>query len=229
VTGTIINAAAIVGAGLIGIFLKKGIPDQMSNSIKDGLGLLVAIIGIQYALGAESYAVIGISIALGAIVGEWGRWEDKLNSLGGKLENLLSTGESQFVKGFVSATLLFCVGAMAIVGSLEDGLTGNYQILLIKSILDGIFSLLFTASMGVGVIFSAVPVFLYQGLITLAADILNPFLTDSMMNNITGLGGVLITGLGMNIAGITRFRIANLLPGVFLVPLVMLVVNLLPL
>jgi uncharacterized membrane protein YqgA involved in biofilm formation len=229
VTGTIINAAAIVGAGLIGIFLKKGIPDQISNSIKDGLGLLVAIIGIQYALGAESYAVIGISIALGAIVGEWGRWEDKLNSLGGKLENLLSTGESQFVKGFVSATLLFCVGAMAIVGSLEDGLTGNYQILLIKSILDGIFSLLFTASMGVGVIFSAVPVLLYQGSITLAADIINPFLSDSMMNNITALGGVLITGLGMNIAGITRFRIANLLPGILLVPLVMLVVNLLPL
>ncbi|MGI6412703.1 MAG: DUF554 domain-containing protein [Syntrophomonadaceae bacterium] len=228
-TGTIINAAAIVGAGLIGIFLKKGIPDQISNSIKDGLGLLVAIIGIQYALGAESYAVIGISIALGAIVGEWGRWEDKLNSLGGKLENLLSTGESQFVKGFVSATLLFCVGAMAIVGSLEDGLTGNYQILLIKSILDGIFSLLFTASMGVGVIFSAVPVLLYQGSITLAADIINPFLSDSMMNNITALGGVLITGLGMNIAGITRFRIANLLPGILLVPLVMLVVNLLPL
>ncbi|NLG31954.1 MAG: DUF554 domain-containing protein [Syntrophomonadaceae bacterium] len=228
-TGTIINVAAIVGAGLIGLFLRKGIPDQMSNSIKDGLGLLVAIIGIQYALGAESYAVIGISIALGAIVGEWGRLEDRLNSLGGKLENLLSMGESQFVKGFVSATLLFCVGAMAIVGSLEDGLTGNYQILLIKSILDGIFSLLFTASMGVGVIFSAVPVLLYQGVITLAAGIINPFLSDSMMNNITALGGVLITGLGMNIAGITRFRIANLLPGILLVPLVMLVVNLLPL
>ena len=201
----------------------------MSNSIKDGLGLLVAIIGIQYALGAQSYAVIGISIALGAIAGEWGRLEDRLNSLGGKLENLLSMGESQFVKGFVSATLLFCVGAMAIVGSLEDGLTGNYQILLIKSILDGIFSLLFTASMGVGVIFSAVPVLLYQGVITLAAGIINPFLSDSMMNNITALGGVLITGLGMNIAGITRFRIANLLPGILLVPLVMLVVNLLPL
>ncbi|MDD3895050.1 MAG: DUF554 family protein, partial [Syntrophomonadaceae bacterium] len=123
--------------------------------------------------------------------------------------------------GFVSATLLFCVGAMAIIGSLEDGLHGNYQILLVKSMLDAIFSALFAASMGIGVIFSAIPVLIYQGSISLASGLIEPVLTDPMLNNITSLGGMIIAALGFNIIGVTGIRVANLLPGIFIVPIIM--------
>lgn len=228
-TGTIINALTIVGAGLIGLLLRRGIPDNINRTIQDGLGLLITVIGFQYAFKAENIAVVAISLVLGAVVGEWRQWERKLENLGQRLEKVFGGGESQFVKGFVSASLLFCVGAMAVVGSLEDGLTGNYQVLLLKSMLDGFFSIIFAASMGAGVLFSALPVLLYQGSISLAAGIIKPLLTDPMLTNITALGGVLIAGLGTNILGVTRIKVANLLPGLLLVPFVMLLLNKLPL
>ncbi|MGR6835489.1 DUF554 domain-containing protein [Syntrophomonas erecta] len=220
--GTIINATAIAGAGMIGLLLRKGVPENMSRTMQDGLGLLILIIGIQYGFKAENLAVIGISLALGAALGEWRQWEHRLELLGIRVEKRFGNGESQFVKGFVSSTLLFCVGAMAVVGALEDGLTGNYSILLVKSMLDGILSLLFAASMGVGVVFSALPVFVYQGAISLGAGFLKPLLTDQMLNNITAVGGVLIAGLGLNILGVTRIKVANLLPAMIFIPLVML-------
>ena len=220
-TGTIINATAIIVAGLIGLTLRKGIPDNISRTMQDGLGLLIIIIGVQYGLKADNLAVIGLSLALGAAIGEWRRWEDRLENLGQRLQKRFGNGNSSFVKGFVSATLLFCVGAMAVVGALEDGLIGNYQILLVKSMLDAIFSMLFAASMGVGVLFSAIPVLLYQGAISLGAGFLKPILTGAMLDNITSLGGVLIAGLGLNILGVTRIRVANLLPGILLLPLIM--------
>ncbi|MDD2619350.1 MAG: DUF554 domain-containing protein [Syntrophomonadaceae bacterium] len=220
-TGTVINAAAIVLAGLVGLLLRRGIPENLSRTLQGGMGLLILIIGVQYGLKAESLAVVGISLALGAAIGEWRQWESKLERLGVSLEKLFGDGESPFVKGFVSATLVFCVGAMAILGALQDGLTHNYDILLVKSMLDGIFSLIFAASMGIGVLFSAIPVFIYQGAISLGASFIKPLLTDPMISNITGLGGVLIAGIGFNAMGITRIRVANLLPGLILVPLIM--------
>jgi len=227
-TGTIINAAAIIVAGLIGLVFRKGIPANISRTMQDGLGLLILAIGIQFAFKAESLALIGACLALGAVWGEWQQWEGRLENLGGKLEKIFGGGDNQFVKGFVSATLLFCVGAMAIVGSLQDGLTHNYEILLVKSMLDGIFAMIFAASMGVGVLFSALPVLIYQGAISLGAGFIKPLLTDPMLNNITALGGVLIAGIGFNAMGITRIKVANLLPGLFLVPVVMAVIKYLP-
>jgi len=227
-TGTIINAAAIIGAGLLGLALRKGIPAHISRTMQDGLGLLIIIIGVQYGLKADNLAVIGLSLAFGAAIGEWRKWEARLETWGEQLQNRFGNGNSSFVKGFVSATLLFCVGAMAVVGSLEDGLTGNYQILLVKSMLDGIFSMLFAASMGAGVLFSAIPVLIYQVTISLGAGFIKPLLTDVMLNNITALGGVLIAGLGLNILGVTRIRVANLLPGILLVPLITLIFQILP-
>ncbi|NLJ71603.1 MAG: DUF554 domain-containing protein [Syntrophomonadaceae bacterium] len=221
-TGTIINVLAILGAGFVGLLLGKGIPKNISQTIEDGLGILVLIIGIQYALKADSLAIVGISLALGAIIGEVRAWETRLDKVGNLLQSRFSQGEdNQFVKGFVSASLLFCVGAMAVIGALEDGLTGNYQILLIKSILDGIFALIFAASMGIGVLFSAIPVLIYQGSISLASTLIKPILTDPMLNNITALGGVLIAALGLNIIGITKIKVANLLPGIVVVPIIM--------
>lgn len=221
-TGTIINVLAILGAGFVGLLLGKGIPKNISQTIEDGLGILVLIIGIQYALKADSLAIVGISLALGAIIGEVRAWEARLDKVGNLIQSRFSQGEdNQFVKGFVSASLLFCVGAMAVIGALEDGLTGNYQILLIKSILDGIFALIFAASMGIGVLFSAIPVLIYQGSISLASTLIRPILTDPMLNNITALGGVLIAALGLNIIGITKIKVANLLPGIVVVPIIM--------
>lgn len=220
-TGTIINTLAILGAGLLGLVFRKGIPANISRTLQDGLGLLIIAIGVQFALKVESMAMVGICLALGAIWGEGQHWEAGLENVGRKLEQVFGGDNNQFVKGFVSATLLFCVGAMAIVGSLQDGLTHNYDTLLVKSMLDGIFSMIFAASMGVGVLFSAIPVFLYQGAISLGAGYIKPLLTDPMLNNITALGGVLIIGIGTNALGITRIRVANLLPGLFLVPLAM--------
>lgn len=229
-TGTIINAAAIILAGLLGLAFRRGIPANISRTMQDGLGLLIAAIGMQYAFKADSIALVGICLALGAVWGEWQRWEGRLENLGARLEQAVGgghsgEGENLFVKGFVSATLLFCVGAMAIVGSLQDGLTHNYEILLVKSMLDGLFAMLFAASMGVGVLFSALPLFIYQGSISLAAGFLKPLLTEPMLDNITALGGVLIIGIGVNALGVTRVKVANLLPGLFLVPLAMAIVS----
>lgn len=219
--GTIINASAIILAGLLGLLLRKGIPERINRTMQNGLALLTLIIGIQYGFKADNLAVVGFCLALGAVIGEWRQWEQRLEILGHRLEQRFGSGDSQFTRAFISASLLFCVGAMGIIGSLENGLTGNYQILLVKSLLDGVFSLIFTASLGIGAIFSALPVFVYQGSISLAAGLVKPFLTGPIMNNITALGGVLIAGLGLNLLGLTRIRVANLLPGLLLVPLVM--------
>jgi uncharacterized membrane protein YqgA involved in biofilm formation len=228
-TGTLINAGAIVAGGLIGLLLRRGIPDHYSRTVQDGLGLLIVVIGVQYGFKAENMAVVGLSLALGAVIGEWRQWEARLEKLGVKLQKLIGREESSFVKGFVTATLVFCIGAMAIVGAMEDGLTGNYQILLVKSMLDGIFAMIFSASMGVGVLFSAVPVFIYQGLISLGAEIIKPVLTDPMLNNITALGGTLIAGIGLNLLGITRIKVGNILPGIVILPLLMALLKFLPL
>ena len=227
-TGTIINAAAIVFAGLLGLLLRKGIPENMTRTMQDGLGILILVIGLQYGFKADSLTIVGLSLALGAVLGEWWQWEAKLERLGDKLQSVTGGSNEQFVKGFVTATMVFCVGAMAILGSLEDGLTHNPQILIVKSMLDGIFSIIFAANMGVGVLFSAIPVFLYQGAITLGATFIKPFMTDPMLNNITALGGILIAGIGLNALGITRIRVANLLPGLFFIPLLMFLASYLP-
>lgn len=227
-TGTIINCAAILGAGLMGLILRRGIPPDMARTMLDGLGILILAIGLQYAFKADNLAIVGLSLALGAIIGEWRQWEARLEKLGERLQQMTGGSNEQFVKGFVTATMVFCVGAMAVVGSLEDGLTHNPQILIVKSMLDGIFSLIFAASMGVGVIFSTIPVFLYQGAISLGASFLQPLITDPMLNNITALGGILIAGIGLNTLGITRIRVANLLPGIFIVPLLMYVAGFYP-
>lgn len=228
-TGTFVNAVSIVIAGSIGLLFRKGISDAVTRTMQDGLGLLVLVIGVQYGFKGESLPVIGLSLALGAVIGEWRAWEARLENLGGWMQKKIAYGDSEFSQGFISASLVFCVGAMAVLGALEDGLTGNYEILLLKSMLDGISALIFAASMGVGVLFSAIPVLLYQGTITLCAGFLQPFFTDALLNNITALGGILIVGIGTNMIGITKIRVANLLPGLLILPFIMILFQHLPL
>ncbi|MGE5379903.1 MAG: DUF554 domain-containing protein [Methylocystaceae bacterium] len=215
--GTIINAGAIAIAAVLGYLIRRGLPDNMSDTVQKVLGLLVILIGIQYGLKADNLVVVGLALALGGILGEWWQVEAGLIKLGDKLEARL--GQDRISEGFVTASILFCTGAMAILGSIEDGLTGNHQILLVKSMLDGVFSLLFAASMGIGVAFSAISVLLYQGAITLAAGLVKPLATPVLMADLNAWGGVLIMGIGLNLIGLTKIRIANALPGLLVLPL----------
>lgn len=217
--GTLINALAIVLGGLLGLLFRKGIPENFNRTIQDGLGMVVVAIGLQYALKADHWAVLGSSLALGAVIGEWQQWEQRLQIWGDKVQQVFRAEGNRFVEGFIAASLLFCVGAMGIVGALEDGLTGNYDVLSVKALLDGIFALVFSANYGAGVVFSFLPVLIYQGAISIGAVWLQPVLTPLMMNTITSLGGLIITALGLNIIGVTRIRIANLLPALLLAPI----------
>ena len=181
--------------------------------------LYVLYIGISGALNGGDTLIMIISVAIGALFGEIIDIDKGLNKLGyylesrfkGKKKNNISIAE-----GFITSSLLFCVGAMAIVGSLESGLKGNHDTLFTKSILDGIFSIIFTSSLGIGVIFSAATVFLYQGVITLGAGLLSGVLSTAVITNMSAVGGLLIVGLGFNMLGITKIKIANLLPAIFL-------------
>lgn len=217
--GTVINAAAIVLGGMLGLLFRRGIAENYNRTIQDGLGMVVVAIGLQYALKADQWAVLGASLALGAAIGERLQWDQGLQRWGERVQKSLKNAGNHFTEGFISASLLFCVGAMGIVGALEDGLTGNYDVLTVKALLDGIFALILSANYGLGVIFSAVPVLIYQGSISLGAVWIQPVLNDLMMNTITSLGGLIISALGLNIVGVTRIRIANLLPALLLAPL----------
>lgn len=217
--GTVINAAAIIVGGILGLLFRRGISENYNRTIQDGLGMVVVAIGLQYALKADQWAVLGASLALGAALGEWLQWDQGLQLWGERVQQSFQAAGSHFVEGFISASLLFCVGAMGIVGSLQNGLTGNYDVLTVKALLDGIFALVLSANYGAGVILSFLPVLIYQGSISLGAVWIEPVLSEVMMNTITSLGGLVISGLGLNIIGVTRIRIANLLPALLIAPL----------
>ncbi|MGE5454119.1 MAG: DUF554 domain-containing protein [Methylocystaceae bacterium] len=214
--GTLINAGAIAVAAIIGYMIRRGLPENMADTVQKVLGLMVMLIGIQYGLKADNLVVVGLALALGAMLGEWWQVEAGLVKLGDRLEARL--GQDHISEGFVTSSILFCTGAMAILGSIEDGLTGNHQILLIKSMLDGVFSLLFAASMGIGVAFSAISVLIYQGSITLAAGLVKPLATPILMADLNAWGGILIIGIGLNLIGLTKIRVANALPGLLVLP-----------
>lgn len=220
--GTIVNSLAIVLGCVIGLLVKGRVSQKISDTIMNGLALCVVYIGISGALKGENTLLTIICIALGALVGELIDIDKWLNNLGEKIELKVNKGKDKekenisISQGFVSASLIFCIGAMSIVGSLQSGLTGNHETLLAKSVIDGITSIIFTATLGIGVIFSSISVFLYQGIITLGASFLSNILSDAVINSMTCVGSLLIIGLGLNILKATNIKIANLLPAVFL-------------
>ena len=217
--GTTVNSLAIIAGSLLGLFFSRGIPDNYKEIILSAVGLSVVLIGIKSALVSDSLMVIIFSLVLGSLIGEGMRIEKKLGDLGGFLERRVtdkSSDSSSFSRGFVTASLVFCVGSMAIVGSLESGLTGNHQTLFAKSVLDGITSVIFASTMGLGVMFSSVAVFLYQGMITLTAVVMKNFLVAETIEQMTSVGGMLIVAIGLNMLKITAIRVGNLLPSIFL-------------
>ncbi|MGA7276353.1 MAG: DUF554 domain-containing protein [Desulfocapsaceae bacterium] len=220
--GTIVNAIAIICGSLLGLLFRKGIAERYKDIIMSGVGLAVILIGIKSALSSDKLMVVIFSIIIGAVIGEFLRIEQRLEALGTYLERKVSARSSDtgsFARGFVTASLVFCVGSMAIVGSLESGLTGNHQTLFAKSILDGVTSIIFASAMGLGVLFSSIVVIVYQGAITMTAFFMKNLLVDATISQMTSVGGLLILAIGLNLLQITKIRIGNLLPGIFL-PLV---------
>lgn len=217
--GTIVNTVAIIIGSLIGLIFRRGIPDTYRKTVIQAIGLAVLLVGLRGALRSDALLVVIISMAAGAVIGEWLRIEDRLNHLGRWVQDHLSGGGEDVANGFITASLVFCVGSMAIVGSLESGLSGHHQTLYAKSVLDGITAVIFTATFGVGVILSAGAVFFYQGAITLAAALVKPYLTPVVVDQMSAVGGLLIMGIGINLLEIQKVRIANMLPAIFL-PLV---------
>lgn len=214
--GTIVNFAAIIAGGLLGLILKGGLPKKVSDTLMQGLALCIIYIGISGSLKGQNMILIIISIALGSIIGEIIDLDNMLKKFGDNIEKRFKNGTSKISEGFVSASLLYCVGAMAIVGSLESGLQGNYETLFAKSILDGISSIVFASTLGIGVILSSFSVLLYQGAITLCASLIKDLLSPMVINDMTASGSLLITGLGLNMLGITKIKVANLLPAVII-------------
>ena len=194
------------------MLLRMGIAERYKEIIMQAMGLSVLLIGIKMALASQNGLIVVLSLAVGAMLGEAMDLEGHLNRFGMLLTRLVGTRFGDAGKGFVTATLVYCIGAMAIVGSIQEGLTGDASIIYAKSLIDGTVSVIFSASMGIGVILAAVPVFLYQGSITLAAGVLQNFLTDPMMAEINGTGGVLIIAISLSMLKLVKIRLANLLP-----------------
>nr|WP_084098580.1 DUF554 domain-containing protein [Caldanaerovirga acetigignens] len=214
--GTVINSIAIIMGALLGNLLKGRFSENMSTTLMQGLSLVVMLIGLSMALKTENFLILTLSIVSGAALGEIMKIEEKLNRLGEALERRFGGGDGNFTKAFVSASLIYCVGAMAIMGAIESGLTGNHSILLVKSILDGVSAVIFSSTLGIGVAFSAATVFLYQGSIAMAAGFIKSYLTDVIIAEMTAAGGLLIFGIGINmLEGKSRVKVGNLLPAIF--------------
>ena len=216
--GVTVNALAVIVGGLLGLLVKKGVPQRYSDAIMKGLGLCVLYIAIDGALEGTNVLVLIISVAIGAVVGTFLKLDEGIHTIGDKLEQKFKSGDSKstFAEGFVTASLLFCVGAMAVVGSLDAGLTGDNSTLYTKALLDGIMSIVFASTLGVGVLFSGVLVFIYQGTIALLSGAIQPFLTDYSIAEMTCVGSVLMIAVATNMIGITKIKVMNLVPAIFI-------------
>jgi len=217
--GTLVNVAAIIAGSIVGLIFRGRISKKYNKTIIQAISLGVILIGLKGAFKCNDFILILISLALGSLLGELCKIEKRLENAGSWLEKKFSKKEGGFADGFVTTSLLYCVGAMAIVGSLESGLTGNHNTLFAKSIIDGIVAIIFSSAMGIGVLFSSVSVLLYQGTITLAAAYVKPFLVPEVISQMSSVGGLLIVGLGINMLGENKIKVGNMLPAVF-IPLI---------
>ena len=216
--GVLVNTVAVIMGSLIGILFNKGIPEKLSSSITVGLGLATMFVGISGALEGKNILIVILSIAIGAIIGTCLDIDKQLNRFGSFVENKFSHGnkKNSVAQGFVTASLVFCVGAMTIVGSLNAGIKGDNTMLFTKSLLDFMMSIVFASTMGVGVALSAVFVFVFQGSIALLSGVLAPLLSEAVIAEMTCTGSILVFAIGANLAGLSKFKVANYLPAIFI-------------
>jgi uncharacterized protein len=229
--GTIVNAAAVVIGSLAGLVLPR-MPDRMREVVMHGLGLAILFIGLSMGLKTQNFILVIISLALGGIAGSLLRLDELLEWMGRRLETAVKKagGESGGIaEGFVSATLLFCVGAMAVIGSIEGALRGDHTILYTKSLLDGISSMLLTATLGIGVIFSSIAILIYQGSIALSAKYITSFLSavelDLVVTEVSAVGGILVAAIGLGVLNVKKINVVNLLPSIIAIAVLTLINN----
>jgi len=228
-TGTIVNAALIVIGTLLGLLFQR-IPERMKETVTAAIGLAVVLLGVQMGMKSENFLIVIGSLVIGAALGEWWKLDEKLNEVGYQLERRLGgKSKSSIAEGFITATLIFVIGAMAVIGALDSGLRGDHDVLYTKGLIDGFTALVLSSTLGIGVMFSAVPVLLYQGAIALLAIQIMKFIPESLMDDfileMTATGGVMIVAIGLNLVGITRIRVANLLPGILMVAVIVSILH----
>jgi len=219
--GPVVNAAAVVIFSLAGTFLVKRIPERIEEIIRKAIGLSIIFIGIKGAFENEKILLLIMSMVFGAVIGELIDIDKWMNKLGKWAESKLVKNNQDgtkhnFAKGFVSATILFCTGSMAIIGSMQSGLAGNHQILFTKSVMDGSLSLVFGAAYGIGAAFSAIPLLLYQGGIALASALIRDFLDPDVIREMSAVGSLVITAIGFNFLSVKEIKVANLIPSMFI-------------
>ena len=225
--GVIVNTFAVFVGGSVGLLLKKGIPERVSKAVMLALALCTLYMGIDGALAGEKTIVLIVSMALGALVGTAIDIDEKINRLGNKVAGRF---QGNAAEGFMTGSLLFCIGAMAIIGAMDAGLQGDNRVYFTKSVLDLVGSCMLASTMGIGIVLSGISVFIVQGTLVLLASLLQNILSDSgMVAEIVCCGNLLIIGIGLNLLGITKLKIANFLPAILFVPLIYLLYQLLPL
>ena len=216
--GTIVNVLAIVIASLIGTSLKERFPENVRITVMQGLAMVVLLIGLKMALSTSNILILLVSIVIGSIIGEAIKIEERLENIGKNLERKLGSHDA-VARAFLTSSLVFCVGPMAIIGAIQDGLNNDAALLYIKSMLDGTAALAFSSVMGIGVIFSSISVLVYQGSITILASTISPHLTEKVVNEIVSVGGLLIFGIGINLLEIKKIKVGNMLPALIISPI----------
>lgn len=220
-SGAVVNFFIVILGSLLGLLFKKGIPERIRTTLMNGMALCVIYISITglFEDGANIIVII-ISFALGSVIGELIDFDRLINRLGAKLEKKLGKGQTKLAEGFVTATLIFCVGAMTVVGSIDSGINGDNSTLYSKSVIDCVSSIALTSSLGIGVIFACIPVLIIEGGLTLLAVFVSPILTEVAVAQMSIIGSALITALGLNMLGVTKIKVMNYLPSIFL-PLIL--------
>ena len=217
--GTLINCLAIVLGSSLGLLLRRGMKENISKTVMQGIGLSVILIGVSGAIKTQNTLLVILSMVIVGVVGALIDIDAKMNRLGAWAQSKLSRGqdeENTFAKGFVTASLVYCVGAMAVVGAVDSGIRGDHSTLIAKAALDGVTAVIFSSSLGIGVMLSAVPVLVYQGAIALLGSAITPLLSDAVVTEMSAVGGLLIMGIGINMLLDKDIKVANLLPAILI-------------
>ncbi len=215
--GTLVNTAAVIGGGVIGLLLKKSMPDRVTTIYFQAIGLFTLAIGASMAIEMEHILLVVSSLAIGSLLGEWWNLEKGVEGMSNSLKDRFKIGSEKFTEGLVTSFLLFCVGSMTIIGTIQEGTGGSPDLLFTKSLMDFFSSILLASAFGMGVIFSAVPLFIFQAALTLLARYAGNFFTNNIILELTSVGGILLIGLGINILGIKKLRVMNMLPALVVV------------
>ncbi len=217
--GTLINVGAVILGSLIGLMINRKLPSAIVRVLFQAIGLFTLVLGMNMALRTEHYLIVIISLVMGAVCGEWIGLDRRLNHWSERLKSRLKMGNEKFSEGMLTAFLLYCMGAMTIMGAIEEGVEGTYEILLLKSLMDGVSSIALASGLGIGVMFSSIPLLIYQGGLTLISSLIGERFTDVIVSDLSATGGILLIGLGINILEIKKLKILNMIPALVFVVL----------